>query len=277
MEKTLFAVALFFVGLCLGSFVNAAVWRIKNKKDLLKDRSECTHCHHKLSWLDLVPVLSWVFLRGKCRYCKKPISAQYPLVELGVATFFVASLAFWPYGFSNTNEILHFIIWLVAGVGLTILFVYDIRWLLLPDRVVFPLIGLGILMAILYGLESTSFISYATDLVGSLLILSGFYFILFILSGGRWVGFGDIKLGAALALLLCDWKLALLTLFLANLIGTLVFAPALVTKKIKRTSHVPFGPFLIIGFVIAGIFGVHIIEWYTALIYSGIEIPHQMY
>jgi len=277
MEKTLFAVALFIVGLCLGSFVNAAVWRIKNKKDLLKDRSECTHCHHKLSWLDLFPVLSWVFLRGKCRYCKKPISAQYPLVELAVAAFFVVSLAFWPFGFSNTNEILQFSVWLLAGVGLAILFVYDIKWLLLPDRVVFPLIGLGIIMTILHGLGSTNVLSFATDVIGSLLILSGFYLILFIFSSGRWVGFGDIKLGVALALLLCDWKLALLTLFLANLIGTLVFAPALITKKIKRTSHVPFGPFLIAGFLIAGIFGVQIVEWYTTLIYSGVDIPHQMY
>lgn len=277
MEKTLFAVALFFLGLCLGSFVNAAVWRIKNKKDLLRDRSECTHCHHKLAWYDLIPVFSWVFLKGKCRYCKKPISAQYPLVELGVAAFFVASLAFWPYGFSNTTDLLLFAIWLIAGVGLAILFVYDIRWLLLPDRVVFPLIGLGVAVTILHGLEATSLISFLTDVFGSLLALSGFYLALFMLSGGRWVGFGDVKLGAALALLLCDWKLALLTLFLANLIGTLAFTPALVTKKLKRSSHVPFGPFLIAGFLVAGLFGPQIIDWYTSFIYSGIEVPHQMY
>ncbi len=276
MEKTLFAVALLFLGLVFGSFVNAAVWRIKNKKDLLKDRSECTHCHHKLAWLDLIPVLSWVFLRGKCRYCKKPIDDS-PLVELGVAAFFVASLAFWPFGFSNTNEILQFIVWLVAGIGLAILFVYDIKWLLLPDRVVLPLIGLGVIMTVLHGLEATNLLSFATDVFGSLLALSGFYLLLFMLSNGKWVGFGDVKLGAALALLLCDWKLALLTLFLANLIGTLIFAPALISKKIKRTSHVPFGPFLIVGFVIAGLFGPQVIDWYTALIYSGIDIPHQMY
>lgn len=277
MEKTLFAVALFFVGICIGSFVNAAVWRIKNKKDLLRDRSECTHCHRKLAWYDLIPVISWVFLRGKCRYCKKPISAQYPLVELAVAAFFVASLAFWPYGFSTATELLSFAIWLLAGTGLAILFVYDMKWLLLPDKVVLPVIGLGVAMSILRALEAPHALAFLTDLFGSLLILPGFYLLLFILSGGRWVGFGDVKLSIGLALLLCDWKLALLTLFLANLVGTLVFAPALVAKRIKRDSHVPFGPFLIIGFIIAGLVGPQIIDWYTTLIYSGVEVPHQMY
>lgn len=272
MEKTLFAIALFFVGLCLGSFANAAIWRIKHKKDLLLARSECTKCHYQLQWFDLIPVLSWLFLRGKCRKCHKSISPQYPLVELAVAAFFVASLAFWPYGFDSINHLLQFGIWLLAGVGLAILFVYDIRWLLLPDRVVWLLVVLGGGMTILRGLEATSVSNFIFDLFGSLLILSGFYLLLFIISAGKWVGFGDIKLGLALALLLCNWQLALLTFFLANLIGTLFFAPALATGKIKRSTHIPFGPFLIIGFLIAGLFGQSIIDWYIGLTYSGINI-----
>lgn len=271
MEKTLFAIALLFVGLCLGSFVNAAVWRIKHKKDLLLGRSQCTHCHRKLKWFDLIPVLSWLLLRGQCRRCHKSISVQYPLVELAVAAFFVASLAFWPYGFDNVNHLLQFAVWLVAGVGLAILFVYDIRWLLLPDRIVWPLVALGGTMTILRGLEATSISGFIFDLFGSLLVLSGFYLVLFIISSGKWVGFGDIKLGVALALLLCNWQLAVLTFFLANLIGTIFFAPALATGKIKRSTHIPFGPFLILGFLIAGLFGQSIIDWYISLTYSGIN------
>lgn len=271
MEKTYFALSLFIIGLCLGSFVNAAVWRIKHKKDMLLERSECTKCHYKLAWYDLIPVFSWVFLKGKCRKCHKPISPQYPLVELAVGAFFVASLAFWPYGFDTVNHLLQFGIWLSAGVALAILFVYDLRWLILPDRVVFPLIGLGAAMATLMAIEADSISYFIFSLLGSVAILSGFYFLLYVISKGKWVGFGDIKLGLGLALLLADWQLALLAFFLANLIGTLVFAPALSTGKIKRTSHIPFGPFLIAGFVIAGLFGHEIIQWYMVLTYSGIS------
>ncbi|MDO8336356.1 MAG: prepilin peptidase, partial [Candidatus Saccharibacteria bacterium] len=223
MEKTYFAFVLFFIGVCLGSFVNAAVWRIKHKKDLLIDRSECTKCHYKLEWYDLIPILSWVFLRGKCRKCHKSISPQYPIVELAVGAFFVASLAFWPYALDSTNSLLQFAIWLIAGVALAILFVYDLRWLILPDRVIFPLIGLGAAASVLYGLSADSIGSFLVNLLGSIAILSGFYFCLYIYSKGKWVGFGDIKLGLGLALLLCDWQLALLAFFLANLIGTLFF------------------------------------------------------
>ncbi len=277
MEKTLFAFSLFFVGLCLGSFVNAAVWRIKHKKDLMFARSECTKCHYKLEWYDLIPVLSWLFLKGKCRKCHKPISAQYPAVELAVAAFFVASLAFWPQSLTTVNDLLQFIIWLIAGVGLSILVVYDIRWMLLPDKVVFPVIGLGVAMTILHALEAASISQFLFDVLGSLLILSGFYLVLFIVSSGKWVGFGDIKLGIALALLLCNWQLAVLAFFLANLIGTLVYAPALSSGKIKRSAHIPFGPFLIAGFLIAGLFGQSIIDWYIMLTYSGINIVSPSY
>lgn len=273
MEKTYLAVALLFLGLCLGSFVNAAVWRIRNKKDLLLDRSECTKCHYKLEWYDLIPVASWLWLKGRCRKCKKPISAQYPLVELSVAAFFVASLAFWPYGFNDTISLLQFAIWLISGVLLAILFVYDLKWLLLPDRIVVPLVGLGIAMSILVALEAQSIGQYIGNLLGSVFVLSGFYLIIYIYSKGKWIGFGDVKLGLALGLLLCDWRLAIVALFMANLIGTLVFVPGLLTKKIKRTSHIPFGPFLILGFIVAGLFGSAIIDWYMLLTYAGTSVP----
>jgi prepilin signal peptidase PulO-like enzyme (type II secretory pathway) len=277
MEKTLFAVCLFLIGLVLGSFVNAAVWRIKNKKDLILGRSECVHCHHILAWYDLIPLVSWIALRGKCRYCRKPISWQYPLVELGLAAYFVASLAFWPFGFHGTVALLEFVIWLLAGVPLAILFVYDLRWLTLPDKVTFPLVALGVAMTILHGLKAPSLNSFLINVCGSLAILSGFYLVLYLFSQGRWIGLGDVKLGAGLALLLCDWKLALMAFFVANLIGTLVALPGLLLKKIRRNSHIPFGPFLILGFIIAGLGGQDILQWYTSIIYVGINVPHTIY
>ena len=277
MEKTYFAIALLFLGLCLGSFINAAVWRLKYKKDILLGRSECTKCHYKLRVLDLVPVFSWLVLRGKCRKCLKPISAQYPLVELATAALFVLSLAFWPFGFESVNNILQFAIWLLACVALVFLFVYDLKWLILPDKVVFILAFLGVLMAILYGIQADSFLAYFQDIIFSLLILSGFYLLLFIYSKGKWIGFGDVKLGVGLALLLCNWQLAIVALFLANLIGTLVFLPLLALKRVGRSSQIPFGPFLIIGTIIAFLFGSDIIAWYNSIIFSGIEVPRYQY
>ena len=273
----IFAIALLLVGLVLGSFVNAAVWRIKNKKDLLMGRSECTHCHHVLAPSDLIPVLSWLSLGGKCRYCHKPIHWQYPLVELGLAAYFVASLSFWPFGFVGTVPILEFTLWLLAGIPLAILFVYDIRWLTLPDKVTFPLIGLGVAMTILHILTASSVNDFLVNLCGSLAILSGFYLVLYLFSQGRWVGLGDVKLGVGLALLLCDWRLALLAFFLANLIGTVVSIPGLVLKKLQRSSRIPFGPFLILGFVIAGLAGQDILQWFFTLTYAGISVPHTTY
>ena len=104
----------------------------------------------------------------------------------------------------------------------------------------------------------------ARSIAVSVLILGGLYLLLWTVSKGRWVGFGDVKLGLALGLLLVNWKLALLTLILANLIGTLVVLPGLVAKKLSRTSQVPFGPFLIAGFFISVVAGYPIINGYES-------------
>lgn len=277
MEKTYFAIALLFLGLCLGSFINAAVWRLKHKKDIFLDRSECTKCHYKLGVLDLIPVFSWLALRGKCRKCSKPISVQYPLVELATAALFVLSLAFWPFGFESVNNIFQFAVWLLACVALVFLFVYDLKWLILPDKAVFILAFLGVSMAILYSIQADSFSAFFQDVIFSLLILSGFYLLLFIYSKGKWIGFGDVKLGVGLALLLCNWQLAIVALFLANLIGTLVFLPLLALKKVGRSSQIPFGPFLIVGTIVAFLFGSDIISWYNSILFSGIDIPRYQY
>ncbi len=102
---------LFVCGLVLGSFVNALVWRIREKRTWVNDRSECVHCHHKLAPLDLIPVVSWLFLRGVCRYCKKPISIQYPLVELATGALFVLSYLLWDYGFDSWGLVRFLIGW----------------------------------------------------------------------------------------------------------------------------------------------------------------------
>ncbi|MBC7943579.1 prepilin peptidase [Candidatus Saccharibacteria bacterium] len=287
MEISVIYLALVLVGLCFGSFAGATVWRLRARQliedkegqeeydkdeykrlkklttsNAVRDRSKCLHCSYVLRWYDLIPLVSWVSLKGKCRKCRKPIGRFEPLIELGVALFFVLSYAFWPYQLESTLEIARFIIWLTAGVGLAILFAYDSKWFLLPDKASFAVIGLGVANVIVVVLQSADIMSTLLSVAGAILILSGIYLALYFYSRGQWIGFGDIKLGLGLALLLSDWSLAFVALFAANLIGCLLVIPALISGKLRRDSHVPFGPLLILGFVVAQLAGAYLIEAY---------------
>ena len=186
-----------------------------------------------------------------------------PLIELGTAIFFVASYLFWPVPLEGGLQIAIFALWLVSGVGLAIMFAYDAKWYLLPDKINFAVIGLGLVSAILTIIASTDTVEAIFSVIGSVAILSGLYFVLYQVSKGAWVGFGDVKLGLGLGLLLADWKLALIALFFANLIGCIIVIPLMVTGKLKRSSHVPFGPLLIAGAIITKLVGVAIAEFYT--------------
>ena len=276
---------LVLVGFCLGSFAGASVWRLRayqlmhDKKDgehvdineykelekltkvsVTNDHSKCLHCSYALKWYDMVPLVSWVILRGKCHKCHKPIGYLEPIIELGVAAFFVLSFILWPYSLISVMEITRFVLWLIAGVGLAISFAYDAKWSLLPDKVSFSVIGIGLINAIMFIFVSSNKTSALINVIGSVLILSGLYLALYLISKGKWIGFGDIKLGLGLALLLSNWKLAFIALFAANLVGCLIVIPAMITKKLKRDSHVPFGPLLIVGFVIAGLLGNYLVN-----------------
>jgi prepilin signal peptidase PulO-like enzyme (type II secretory pathway) len=288
MTTIIILVGLALFGLVLGSFAGATVWRLRARqlvadkkvgehvdhKEFLqlkklasekvsKDRSRCLHCGYELKWFDLIPLVSWVSLKGRCRSCHKPIGRMEPLIELGTAVFFVASFLFWPVELVSSLQIAIFVIWLIAGVGLAILFAYDAKWFLLPDKVNFAVIGLGLVSAILMIIASRDTVGAIINVLGSVAILSGIYFVLYIISKGRWIGFGDIKLGLGLGLLLADWKLAIIALFFANVIGCLIVIPLMVTGKLKRDSRVPFGPLLIAGTVVTKLVGVTIAEFYT--------------
>ena len=290
-NQAIIVVGLGVLGLMLGSFAGATVWRLRalqlrqdvkagekvaqndkrrvaklQKRPLHKDRSVCLHCGHELKWYDLVPLVSWLSLKGKCRYCKKPIGWFEPTIEIGLAAFFVASFLFWPIELAAPFDIAQFAIWLVAGTGLAILFAYDTRWFLLPDVITFPLIGLGILNATLYVAGSGTPLDAAVSVLGSCLVLSGLYYAIYVFSGKQWVGFGDVKLGLALGLLIADWQLAILALFLANLIGTIIVVPLMLFKRLTKGAHVPFVPLLISGWAVAGIFGTQILSWYLSLV-----------
>lgn len=287
MDTMYISLALALLGLALGSFAGATVWRLraqqlrddakhkqkiapKDKDQVAKiphvpisrDRSVCLHCGHTLHWYDLVPVVSWALLRGKCRYCHKRIGWTEPVLEIGLALFFVVSYLFWPTDLVAPLDFARLGIWLLAGVGLAILFVYDAKWFLLPNKIVFPLIALGAVNSLIVIASSYDSLAAFVGVLLSCVVLSGIYYLIYVYSGHKWVGFGDVKLGLALALLLADWRLAVIALFLANLIGTIIILPLLLGGKLKRQAHVPFGPLMIAGWAVAGLFGAKLLYWY---------------
>lgn len=269
-------VGLIALGLCFGSFVNALVFRLhwqsekgakskeqRTKYSVLEGRSMCPNCKHTLTWYDLVPVVSWALLQGKCRYCQKPISWQYPIVELSVAALFIISYIFWPAPLQGW-EVAQSVLWLVCLVGFVALIVYDLRWMLLPNKIIFPLYGVAFLFIVAKIVQTPDLGSLLTTIWG-IAVGGGIFYLLFQLSDGRWIGGGDVKLGFLLGALVGGPMIALLMLFIASALGSIVSAPLLVSRKISRHARIPFGPFLIAGAIITELFGQRLIDWYINL------------
>lgn len=262
---------LILLGLCFGSFINALVWRVHKqstiqtkkgqaKYSIANGRSMCVHCEHILSPLDLFPVFSWLMLRGKCRYCHKPIP-DTPLSELVTPILFVISYVYWPSELAGYQIIL-FSLWLVFLVGFVTLAIYDFKWKLLPNRIVFPMMWLSLIQVII----GFTLFHLSLGTVGSIVLASlvggGLFWLLFQISSGKWIGGGDVKLGFLIGSLFTSPLQSLLFIFFGSLIGTFVSLPLLITGKAKRTSHLPFGPFLIASAIIVRLFGLSIISWY---------------
>lgn len=281
---------LIVLGLCVGSFINAFIWRMheseavkskleslnkkaanKNKAakftselkalSITKGRSMCPDCRHNLSASDLVPLFSWLGLRGRCRYCHKPISWQYPLVELLTAVLFVISYLVWLQDF-NTAGVFNFVTWLIVLIGFIILLVYDLRWMLLPNKITYPLAAFSLLITLVNILVFDGGIKLLINSILSTIVASGIFYAMFQLSKGKWIGGGDVKLGLTIGLILGSPMQSFLVLFLASLIGTAIILPGLLSKKLQATSHIPFGPFLIVATIIVKLSGAAIISWY---------------
>lgn len=259
-------VVLATLGVCFGSFVNALTWRIHKKKDWVKARSQCDHCGYQLSTLDLIPVISWIGLKGRCRYCKKRISAQNPLVELAGGLVFTFSYIFWPQTLNSTGEIALFVSWLISSVGLLALLVYDYRWMLLPNKIIYPTLTVAVAGNVLYLLTATDKMDFFLNWGISVLIASGIFLVLFMVSSGRWIGYGDVRLGLITGTLLHSPSKSLIMIFLASILGTLFVIPTLITGSKKISQRLPFGPFLITSTFICLLFGDSINNWYLSLV-----------
>lgn len=274
----LIAILLLVLGLALGSFVNALVWRLHEQEiregqsakgknlSILRGRSMCPNCRHQLTALDLVPLASWLALRGRCRYCKRPISIQYPLVELAMGLVFALSYIFWPVSTHTSGQWLLLSTWLAVSVGLMALAVYDFKWMLLPNRIIYPALSVAVAGRALYIAFFSMHPGHAAGLWAlSVAVASGVFYILYIISQGRWIGFGDVRLGLITGTVLADPYKSIAMIFIASLLGTLVVLPALASRNKTLSSKTPYGPFLIGATAIMVVFGVSFINWYKIL------------
>jgi len=276
-------ISLAVLGVIFGSFVNALVWRLHeqerrgrkaksskgdglsaNDLSIMRGRSMCPNCHHALLANDLVPVLSWLALRGKCRYCGRPISWQYPAVELLTGALFALSYAAWPLGLDGAG-LFQFVLWLVFVVGFVALTVYDIRWMLLPDRVVYPLSALAALQTVVVAVWRGDWAGLYMALLAAAIIF-GLFWGLFQASKGRWIGGGDVKIAVVLGLLAGTPLHAFLVIFLASLFGTVGSLPALMRGRKGLAMHVPFGPYLLLATFVVVLWGDTLVAWYQNLL-----------
>lgn len=248
------AIFLFSLGTILGSFMNVFVDRGERKESLMGN-SHCDFCGKELRWFENVPVLGYFIVRGKCSGCKRKLSFQYPLVEfltgvvfllVGYSSKFIfsANFEFW-----SSLEVLYL---LAISFILSAIFLWDLKYMIIPNKLV--LTGLIITISYLlidYLREPTCSVFsvscfFMENLLGGL-IVSGFFYALFFISKGKWIGGGDVKIGFWLGFLV-GWKYAYPFLLIAYVLGAVVSLALLKFSKKGWKSQVPFGPFLIGSF-----------------------------
>ena len=264
---------IFILGLIVGSFLNVVIYRLENGEKIVNDRSRCLRCKHTLAWYDLVPVLSFIFLKGKCRYCNNKISWQYPLVEIGTGILFVLVLNLFNTPPTTSLEgnyfqypILHLAFWFYIVSSLVVIFVYDLKHYIIPDKVIYPAIAIAIGFNLFNNIQyPISNILSAFNFLIPAILAGGFFYAIIVITKGKGMGGGDIKLAFLMGLIL-GWPVIIFSVFLAFISGSIVGIYLILTGKKKMKSMVPFGPFLIFG-TFAGLFwGKEIVKWYFDLV-----------
>jgi len=236
------------LGLCVGSFLNVCIVRLPRDRSLLRPPSACPRCKHPIAWRDNIPIVSWLVLKGRCRHCREPISAQYPIIEAAVGLIWVGALA--RYGVTIQALAAALFGTILLGIAVT-----DARHYLIPDEYTWGGLVLGL------GLSLTGGVSgFVQAVLGA---GAGFALLFAVAQIGQWtfkeeaMGGGDIKMMAMVGSFV-GWKGVLLTVFLGALLGSLIFVPLSLRKK----RLVPFGVFLALGAALTFVFGETIIAWY---------------
>jgi leader peptidase (prepilin peptidase)/N-methyltransferase len=249
-----FLYVLFFCGgLALGSFFNALVWRIKEKIPIWKGRSKCVGCKKQLVWYEIIPVVSYVWLGGKCRRCQFPIPWHYPLVEITTGVMMVQI------GYHNGQDFFNSWFFLRDIFLLILLMIIG-----LYDALYKEILSIPVWIGIVGGFFFSHGVSASSVVVG-VVISSGFFLLQYVVSRGTWIGWGDVYIAIMMGVWL-GWPRILVGLFFAYLVGGVYGLLSMVTKKKQWRSEIPFGPFLTIGTFIAFFYGKILIQWYTQFI-----------
>ena len=245
-------------GIIIGSFLNVCIVRLPKEESIVYPASHCVSCNHELKFIDLIPVLSFIFLRGRCRYCDKKISVRYILIEL--LTGVIAGLTFYWYGFS-----VDFFRVFVLEIILLVVTCVDLEYQIIPDQLVLAGISVGIILIIYDLFVSPIYRTWYSPLLGGIVVSS----ILFIFSkiGQKIykiedvIGLGDVKLFIAIGMILGLEKVLIAFLVAIYLGGVYGIGIMLIDKKNSK-KLIPFAPFISLGSIVSVYFGYDLVYWY---------------
>jgi len=240
-----FYLAAFVLGSIWGSFCNVCIYRLPNNDSVVTKRSFCRSCKNKIKWYDNIPLLSFIFLRGKCRTCNNKISSQYFLVELISAISFLS--IYFIYGISITTLLL-----IILSIFFIIIFFIDLKHFIIPNELTFPLMLIGFIKSFDPNLNQTIFPNYINSLLGGLLGYAVIWLIIFLykkIRNKEGMGLGDAKLMAVVGFWF-GWVSVPFTIFISSTVALILVIPSLIKKTRDISAQIPFGPYIIIGCII---------------------------
>ncbi len=263
------SIAFFIIvfGSCIGSFLNVIIYRFPRKKSFVLNRSQCPSCKHKLNIFDLYPVLSWLLLRGRCRYCDSSISIRYPFVEISTSLLFLISLESKGFRDNFSSDLLTDLSGWILISYLIVLFFIDIDEMILPNAITFSgsLVGLLIVFYNEFLINNLSYPILLDHLLASLFAFLGisiFSYIVMLIIKKPGLGGGDAKLFAMSGAWLGSYGLEV-TIVLSFIISSIFILFGLILGFIKRGEYLPFGPFICISIFLVWFFGPQF--WFQSL------------
>jgi len=257
-------IIIFILGTCVGSFINMLVYRTAERYGLRKgagkstsadklrpydeNRSFCDWCGRQLKWYENVPVVSWVIQKGRTKCCGNPLPWEYPIVEMGMGIIFLLNFQFSIFNFQTILKLITITLLIFSTV-------FDLKYMILPDFSTYILIGIAFFGVVF---DEPNIIPYLLSALGAF----GFLGLLYVVTKGKGMGFGDVKLAIFMGLFL-GWPNIIVAFYLAFIIGAVVGVGLIVLKIRKRNQPIPFGPFLILGTVIAYFYGEKIMYYFS--------------